>query len=40
MGVYMFRPGDNGYENALDAKLMLGEEWQSIVKDGVSTCIE
>lgn len=36
--VTMFRPGDPGYENALDARSTLGPEWQERVRNGVRTC--
>ncbi len=37
--VVMFNEGDQGYENALDARQMLGPDWQDIVKNGVHTCL-
>lgn len=38
MRVIMLNPGDPGFEQGVDAKLVLGPEWQEKVKDGVSTC--
>lgn len=40
LGVVMFNQGDPGYENALDARQILGVDWAKIAKDGVSTCAE
>lgn len=37
--VMMFRAGDPGYDNALDAKQMLGPEWQERVRNGIRTCL-
>ena len=39
LGVVMFRNGEPGAENALDARQALGAEWQEIVKLGVHTCL-
>ncbi|MBZ6074906.1 hypothetical protein [Microvirga puerhi] len=39
LGVVMFRNGEPGAENALDARQALGPEWQDIVKSGVHTCL-
>ena len=36
--VVMLNPGDDGYENGLDAKEVLGEDWEKKVKNGISTC--
>lgn len=36
--VVMLNPGDDGYENGLDAKEVLGEDWEKRVKSGISTC--
>jgi hypothetical protein len=37
--VRMFRPSDPGYENAVDARRVLGPEWQKTVAKGPgSTC--
>ena len=38
LGVVMFKPGDAGYSNALDAKAQLGENWQELVKTGINNC--
>lgn len=37
--VIMFKNGDQGYNDALDARSTLGPEWADIVKSGVSTCL-
>ncbi|MDJ1157563.1 hypothetical protein QNA08_04830 [Chelatococcus sp. SYSU_G07232] len=37
--VVMFRKGDPGYEQALDARQALGPEWQELVKSGIRTCL-
>lgn len=39
MGVVMFNIGDQGYENALDARTTLGPEWEKTVKEGINTCL-
>lgn len=36
--VIMLRPGDAGFDNALDARETLGPEWQRLVEEGVRTC--
>jgi hypothetical protein len=36
--ILMLRPGEPGYSNALDARSILGPEWQQVVKDGIRTC--
>jgi len=36
--VLMLNPGDDGYENALDAKQALGPEWTKKVDKGIQTC--
>lgn len=38
VGVVMFNAGEPGYENALDARTALGENWEAKVRDGVRTC--
>lgn len=38
MRVVMFKPGDPGYEQGVDAKATLGPEWEKKVKDGVDSC--
>lgn len=38
MQVYMLNPGDQGYDNALDAKELLGADWQKKVEKGISSC--
>jgi hypothetical protein len=35
----MFKNGQPGAENALDARQMLGPEWKEIVANGVHTCL-
>ena len=39
LGVVMFRNGESGSENAIDARQALGPEWADIVKSGVHTCL-
>lgn len=39
VSVVMFRPGDEGYQNALDARSQLGPEWQKLVRDGINSCL-
>jgi hypothetical protein len=39
LGVIMFKPGEPGFEQALDAREQLGPEWREIVKSGVRTCL-
>jgi hypothetical protein len=39
LGVVMFRNGDPGAENAIDARQTLGPEWADLVKSGVHTCL-
>jgi len=39
LAVVMFKPGDPGFENAIDARAALGENWQDVVKHGVHTCL-
>jgi len=36
--VVMFKTGEPGYQDAIDAKAVLGPEWQQIVVDGINTC--
>lgn len=38
LAVVMFRRGERGYENALDAKQLLGADWEELVKSGAKTC--
>lgn len=38
LAVVMFRSGDPGYERALDARQMLGPNWEKLVKSGIRTC--
>ena len=38
MQVFMMNTGDFGYQNALDAKRVLGPNWQKKVADGITTC--
>lgn len=37
-GVMMFKPGEAGYDNGIDAKSVLGKDWEKKVKDGINTC--
>jgi hypothetical protein len=39
LGVVMFRNGEPGSENAIDARQALGPEWADLVKSGVRTCL-
>jgi hypothetical protein len=39
LSVVMFKNGQPGAENALDARQMLGPEWKEIVANGVHTCL-
>ncbi len=39
LAVVMFRRGDPGFDNALDARQELGPNWQEIVKNGVWNCL-
>lgn len=39
LAVMMFRPGDPGYEQAIDARQTLGPEWRDRVRDGIRTCL-
>jgi len=36
--VLMLKPGDFAYENGVDAKAILGPDWEKLVKDGITTC--
>ena len=38
MQVVMLNRSDPGYQNALDARQVLGPNWQKKVADGISTC--
>ena len=38
--VVMLRPGEPGYSDALDARTVLGEDWQELVANGVRNCAE
>lgn len=35
----MFRDSDPGAENAISARGVLGEDWETKVKDGIHTCL-
>lgn len=39
LSVVMFKPGDPGFDNAIDARESLGPNWQQLVKSGVHTCL-
>lgn len=39
LGVIMFRNGEPGAEQAIDARETLGPEWQDTVRSGVHTCL-
>ena len=36
--IVMLNPGDEGFDQGLDAKQALGPDWEAKVKDGVPTC--
>lgn len=38
LAVLMINPGEPGFANAVDAKEVLGEDWQKLVEKGVSSC--
>lgn len=38
MRVIMLNPGDQGYEDGLDPRTVLGPEWEKKVKDGINSC--
>lgn len=38
MQVFMMNRDDPGYQNALDARQVLGSDWQEKVADGIQTC--
>jgi hypothetical protein len=40
LSVRMFRKGEPGSENAIDAREILGPDWQDKVKNGVNTCLK
>lgn len=37
--IVMFRDGDNGAQQAIPARDVLGPEWQDKVKNGIRTCL-
>ena len=39
LAVVMFKRGDAGFEQGLDAKEALGPEWAELVKTGIRTCL-
>jgi hypothetical protein len=39
LGVVMFRNGEPGAENAIDARQTLGPEWADLAKSGIHTCL-
>lgn len=39
MEVVMLKAGDPGYDEGLDARTVLGPEWQKKVEDGVASCL-
>lgn len=39
LGVVMFRKGDPGFEQAIDARQALGPDWEEAIKNGVHTCL-
>lgn len=38
LAVIMLNPGDQGFENGVDARQTLGPKWQEMVERGVNTC--
>jgi hypothetical protein len=38
MRILMFRAGDAGFEQGVDAQTILGPDWQKKVADGVNSC--
>jgi hypothetical protein len=36
--VHMFRAGEPGYANGIDAKQQLGPEWATLVREGIKSC--
>ncbi|MES0885127.1 hypothetical protein [Roseibium sp. SCP14] len=36
--IMMFNPGEPGYANGIDAKTVLGKEWETKVREGINTC--
>lgn len=34
----LLRPGDIGFDKGIDARAVLGQDWQQKVEDGVNTC--
>lgn len=39
LSVVMFKPGDPGFENAIDAREALGPDWREVANTGVHTCL-
>ena len=39
LAVTMFNPGDAGAEQAVDARQVLGPDWQEKVRNGIRTCL-
>lgn len=38
MRVLMLKAGDTGYDRGVDAKMVLGADWQEKVTNGINTC--
>lgn len=36
--VVMYNLGDSGFEDGIDAKVVLGEEWEKIASEGIEIC--
>ena len=36
--IVMVEPGSRGYDDALDARQILGPEWEELVENGIKTC--
>lgn len=39
MQIFMLNPGDDGFEQGLDARQLLGPEWQKKVEEGINSCL-
>ena len=38
MQILMLKPGDPGYADGIDARTVLGPDWQKKVEDGINNC--
>ncbi len=39
MQIVMLNPGDDGFENGIDARQTLGPDWQKRVDEGITNCL-